>query len=289
MAIDPVTLRAWPLPTFTQAYDEKDVLLYALGLGIGQDPLDPLQLQFVHEDRLKTLPTMGAVLGFPGPWLSDPATGADYSRVVHGEQYLEVMRPLPVSARIRCVNRVTDLVDRGEGRGAEITVARDLYDEADGQIISRQTSVLIARGDGGFGGMPATAVVPKLAKPPEHEPDERFEWHVPMQAALVYRLSGDRNPLHAVPATARLAGFARPILHGLASFGIAAFAATITLCAGDADRIREVGVRFTAPVLPGDTLGIDFWQVAKGEAAFRAHAIERNLVVLDNGRICYEV
>lgn len=287
--IDPDALRLWPLPTFTQGYDEKDAILYALGLGIGQDPLDPQQLQFVVEDGLKTLPTMGAVLGFPGPWLSDPATGIDYTRVVHGEQHLEVVRQLPAEGKIRCVNQVVDVVDRGSGKGAAIIVLRELFDEADGELVSRQTSVLIARGDGGFGGEARQSAIPKLSKPPERAADTSMAWSVPLQAALIYRLSGDRNPLHAVPEVAIKAGFDRPILHGLASFGIAAFVATCAVCDGEPDRLRRIGVRFSAPVLPGDTLAFEIWHIAPGEVAFRARAVERERIVLDNGLIRHEI
>ena len=285
MAIDPAALRDWPFAAISQSYDEKDAILYALGLGIGQDPLDPLQLQFVYEVDLRTLPTMSVVLGFPGPWLSDPATGIDYSRVVHGEQHLEIVRPLPVAGTMHCVNRVVDVADRGSGKGAAITVGRELIDESNGQLLARQRSVLIARGDGGFGGNPACQSRSRLSTPPVRDPDLHFEWRVPPQLALVYRLSGDRNPLHADPGTAQRAGFDRPILHGLASFGIAGFAAILTLCNGNPDGLREIGARFSAPVIPGDTLMFDVWNVAPGEAAFRAGAVERDRIVLDNGRV----
>lgn len=287
--IDPEALRRWPLPTFTQRYDERDAILYALGLGIGQDPVDPLQLQFVVEEGLRTLPTMGAVLGFPGPWLSDPATGVDYTRVVHGEQHLDIVRPLPAAGTMRCVNRIIAVADRGAGKGAAITVLRELFDVAHGDLVSRQTSVLIARGDGGFGGEPAPASAPRLAKPPGRAADQQVEWTVPRQAALIYRLGGDRNLLHAVPAVATSAGFDRPILHGLASFGIAAFLATCAVCDGDPDRLRGIGVRFSAPVLPGDTLAFEIWRFAAGEVAFRARAVERDRIVLDNGHIRHDI
>lgn len=281
-------MRAWQFPALTRRYDERDAIIYALGLGIGQDPVDPLQLQFVYERGLRTLPTMSVVLGFPGPWLSDPATGVDYSRVVHGEQHLEVIRPLPVMATLRCRNHVVGVVDRGEKKGAAVTVARELRDDADGVVIARQMSVLIARGDGGFGGMATTSAAPKLAPPPERDADLCFEWSVPPQLALVYRLSGDLNPLHADLDAARRAGFDRPILHGLASFGIAGFAAIVTVCGGNPDRLREIGVRFSSPVFPGETLAFEFWHGAPGEAAFRARSVERDRIVLDNGRIRHD-
>ena len=285
MAIDPAALRAWPFPVISQSYDEKDAILYALGLGIGQDPLEPLQLQFVYEAELRTLPTMSVVLGFPGPWLNDPATHIDYSRVVHGEQHLEIVRPLPVAGTMRCVNRVVGVADRGSGKGAAITVGRELFDDSNGQLLARQLSVLIARGDSGFDGDLASQSRSRLLPPPARDPDLHFEWHVPPQLALVYRLSGDRNPLHVDPRIAQRAGFDRPIRHGLASFGIAGFAAIMTVCNGDPDGLREIGARFSAPVIPGDTLVFDIWKVAPGETAFRARAIERDRIVLDNGRV----
>lgn len=283
--IDPIALRAWAFPVVTRDYDEDDAILYALGIGIGQDPVDPLQLRFVFEDGLQTLPTMAVVLGFPGPWLSDPATGIDYTRVVHGEQHLEILRPLPVRGTVRCVNRVAALVDKGAGKGAAVTVVREIHDAANGELLSRQTSILLARGDGGFGAGDAASGALTLAPVPDSTPDATFRWRVPPQSALIYRLSGDRNPLHADPARATRAGFERPILHGLASFGIAGFAAIAALCDGDPGRLCTIGVRFSAPVLPGDTLEIDFWHIATGDAAFRARAMERDRIVLANGHV----
>jgi acyl dehydratase len=283
VAIDPQVVRQWAFEPVERRYAERDTILYALGLGLGQHPLDSRQLRFVYEKDLIAVPTMSVLLGHPGSWLADPRTGIDYRRVVHGEQHLEILAPLPPAGAVRCVNRVEDMVDKGVGRGALIHVSREIEDMVSSTLVARQRSVLFARGDGGFGGS-ATSRVDALPASPDRSADDQFVWHTLSNQAILYRLSGDLNPLHIDPEVAQSAGFEGPILHGLSSFGIAGLAAIDAFCDHRPERLRSLDLRFSGPVYPGETLLFDLWRTDEGAGAFRARVQERDTVVLDNGR-----
>ena len=219
MAIDYDTLRNWPIPDIDRVYTARDTVLYALGIGLGQDPRDEDQLRFVLEDRLQALPSMAIVLAYPCVWFSDPATGVNFTRVVHAEQSFVIHRPLPVAGHVVGKTRVTGIVDKGPRVGALLQTACDVYDQADGSLLCSITSASMARGDGGFG--QGDVVEKKDYREPDWPPDMVCEIPTVTQAALIYRLSGDENPLHSDPKRAREAGYDRPILHGRCSFGIA--------------------------------------------------------------------
>jgi len=284
MAIDVEKLKNWPFKPIEHTYTERDTILYALGVGLGHDPLDREQLRFVYEDGLQALPTMGVVLGYPGFWAKDPATGIDWVRVLHGEQSLELHAPLPASGTVVGVTRVTALVDKGAERGALMYSDREIRDKASGRLLAVSHMVGFLRGDGGFsakGQKSDEAPAPRAATP-DTAPDHVCELRTRPEAALIYRLSGDYNPVHADPAVARAAGFERPILHGLCSFGVTGHALLKTLCGWDAVRLKEIGCRFSSPVYPGETLRVEMWQ--RGAAVqFRTWAVERNVVVLSHG------
>ena len=282
MAINRDALLAWDFPEVHQAYADKDTVLYALGLGLGADPLDPAQLRFVFENGLRTLPTMGVILGYPGFWLSDPRTGVDWKRLLHGEQSIEIVRPLPSAGAVVGRTRVTEVLDKGAGKGALLFSARDLVDAASGELLCRMASTTFLRGDGGFGGPSGPAPAPHPI--PDRAPDRTVSWPTLPQAALIYRLSGDSNPLHADPATARAGGFDRPILHGLCTFGIAGYAVVAGAAGGDPAAVRSVAARFTAPVFPGETVVTELWLDGGTTVAFRSRVAERGVVVLNNGR-----
>jgi acyl dehydratase len=280
MAFSYEKILGWPFRDVEQTYTRKDTILYALGIGFGFRPTDPGELRFVYERGLETFPTMSVVLGHPGPWMADPETGIDVVRVLHGEQHLDVHRPLPVEGSVRGVNRVTDVIDKGAGKGALITVERQLFDAATGELCSTQSAVIFARGNGGFGGPQRTA--PEPHRLPTRAPDLEVDVPISPQAALLYRLSGDLNPLHADPEIARQAGFPAPILHGLATYGIAARALLQARGGPRAATLRKLGVRFSAPVFPGETLRVEIWR--EGDVvSFRARVAERDAVVLNNG------
>ena len=284
MSIDVQKLKNWPHPPIEQHYTARDTILYALGVGLGQDPLDREQLAFVYEDGLRALPMLAVVLGYPGFWAKDPATGIDWVRLLHGEQSLELFEPLPATGTVVGLTRVTALVDKGAAKGALMLSERDIRDKASGRLLAVSRSVSFMRGDGGFSanGQPSDPAPPPRAATPDTPPDHVCELKTRPEAALVYRLSGDYNPVHADPAVAKAAGFERPILHGLCSFGVSGVALLKTLCGWDAARLKEIGCRFSAPVYPGETLRVEMWQ--RGEQAqFRTRAVERDIVVLSHG------
>jgi acyl dehydratase len=273
-------LLAWRFEDIELDYGVKDVILYALGLGFGFRPTDPDELKYVYENGLQVFPTMAVVLGHPGPWMSDPATGIDMLKVLHAEQRIEIHRPLPVAATLIARNRVVDVIDKGAGKGALICMERTLSDKASGELLCTQFSAALARANGGFGG-PASGS-PAPAPIPDREPDACIDLPVSPQAALLYRLNGDYNVLHADPAVALRAGFKAPILHGLASYGMAARAVLAACGSGNRLSLREIGLRFSAPVYPGETLQTRIWKNGS-DVRFRSLVVARDTVVLNNG------
>lgn len=270
------------------SYDARDTILYALGLGVGDDPLDPAQLRLVYERDLTALPTLATTLGSAGMWMADPRTGVDVLKLVHGEQHLQVLRPLPAAATLLSRHRVEAVVDKGEGKGALLVTRKELVDPRDGAVVCVARSVAFLRADGGFSrGAGADAAPARLPAPPERAADLEHRRATLPQAALIYRLSGDLNPLHADPEVARRAGFERPILHGLCTYGIGAHAAAVCLAGGDPRRLTAYAARFTAPVWPGETVRFEFWHAGAGQAHMRARVDARDSVVLDNGWIEY--
>jgi acyl dehydratase len=271
----------FPIPEIRQRLRWQDAALYALSLGIGQDPMDQAELRFVTEGAaMRALPTMAAVLGYPGFWLRDPATGVDAVRLVHGEQSVELHAPLPVDGEVIGRSRVTGLVDRGAGRGALLYSERVIVDAATGTKLATLGQTTFLRGDGGFGG-PA-GPVKKPAPEPEGAPEIVLDLATRPETALLYRLNGDHNPLHSDPAVAAKAGFPRPILHGLATFGVVGRALLRAVCGGDPARFGRMECRFSAPVFPGETIRTEIWRAEAG-AAFRARVVERDVVVVGNG------
>jgi len=284
MPIDVATLKQWPFEPQRQTYTTRDTILYALGLGLGQDPLDPAQLRHVYEDGLQALPTLAVVLGSPGFFARDPRTGIDWVRLLHGEQELELHAPLPPAATVVGRTRITRLVDKGPGKGALMYSERLITDADSGAALATSRSVSFLRGDGGFSGpgQPADEPPPPRPATPDTPPDTVFDWPIRPEAALVYRLSGDYNPLHADPGVAARAGFPRPILHGLCTFGVTGWALVRVLAGGDATALRSIGARFSAPVFPGETLRLEAWR--RGTAVqFRTRVLERDLIVLSHG------
>lgn len=292
MAIDPDRLIALRLPEVRQHYGWRDSILYALGTGYGMDPTDTAQLRFLDETRLLAVPTMANVLGYPGFWMRDLDTGIDWAKVVHGEQAMRLHRPLASEGDVIGRSRIVDIVDKGAGKGALVYVERRIRDASDGAPIATLLQTVFCRGDGGFGGK-STASRPVRALP-ERAPDLTLALPTQPQTALIYRLSGDLNPLHADPAVARAAGFDRPILHGLASFGVAGHALLARLCGYDPARFLAIEGRFSAPVYPGETISVDIWQNdigqnGIGQAAFRAHVEARGVTAITGGWFEYAV
>jgi len=252
---------------------------------VGLDPVDHEALAFVDETRLKVQPTLVNVLADPGFWLRDLPLGLDWRQTVHGEQAIIMHRPLAAQGHVRGVTRIVDLADKGEGKGALLYVERQLYDLADDGLLATLKQTVFCRGDGGFGG--AASVRPPPDPLPARSPDAAIACPTSPQAALIYRLSADLNPLHIDPDAARQAGFPRPILHGMASFGVAGHGLVLHCCAGDPGLVQAMNGRFRAPVYPGETLRLDIWQESAGHARFRAVIAERDTVAIDNGVFVY--
>lgn len=281
MPIDYDKLLNWDIPQVEQTLTKRDTILYALGVGLGADPTDLNQLQFVYEENLKALPTMAIILGYPGPWHAKPGTGVTRSHVVHGEQGFVIHRPLPVEGDIIGKTRVVSILDKGKDKGALLLTACDVRDKASNALICTLTSTTFCRADGGFGG-PSGPVKPVHAVP-ETTPDLVCDLPTLPQAALIYRLSGDYNPLHADPAYAAKAGFKMPILHGRATFSVAGHALVKSVCGYDPVKLKSMEGRFSSPVYPGETIRTEIW-VKDKEVTFRSTVPARGVTVLNNGR-----
>lgn len=274
----------WKFPDVEQGYTERDANLYALGLGYGQEPTNEDELRYVHEEHpqgMRVVPSFAVVLGGPGAWTRDPRTGIDWVRSLHGEQGLVVHAPLPRSATVIGRNRVTEIVDKGAGKGALLMMERDIVEAATGKLLATRTSTSFLRGDGGCGAPGAPG--PKPEPLPTRSPDAVIDIGTRPESALIYRLSGDYNPVHASPAVARKAGFERPILHGLCTFGIACRALIKGACGGDPDRLLRMDGRFSASVYPGETQTVEIWDEGQGRIRFRTRVRDRALVALDFG------
>ncbi|KNB52895.1 MaoC/PaaZ C-terminal domain-containing protein [Streptomyces caatingaensis] len=253
--------RAVPL-----SWDHKDVLLYHLGVGAGVPATDPAELRYVLEDRLHVLPSFATVAGggmIAAGWTDTPGIEVDLAAVLHGGQSLTLHRPIPVRAEgVTQTSRIAALHDKGK---AAVVVLRTDVADADGPLWSGESRMFV-RGEGGFGGERGASERPA---PPDREPDVTVERPVREDQALLYRLSGDWNPLHADPEFAARAGFERPILHGLCTYGMALKAVVDTLLDGDPTRVRSYTTRFSGVVLPGETLRVRMWRGGPGEGRIR--------------------
>jgi acyl dehydratase len=281
MPIDYEKLRNWQVPEVRQRLTQRDTMLYALGLGLGADPMDRDQLRFVYERDLAALPTMAVVLCQPIGWTADPETGIDRTGVVHGEQGFTIHRRLPVEGELRSTTRVVEVVDKGAGKGALILTETRVYGDGEAAPLATLASTTFARRDGGFGGPSRSPHEPHRL--PERDPDLVDDWPVIPQLALIYRLSGDYNPLHADPDYAARAGFRQPILHGRATFGIAGIALLRRVCGWDPARLVSMQARFSSPVYPGDTIRTAIW-LDGTQVSFRCTVPARGVTVLDHGR-----
>jgi acyl dehydratase len=281
MAINYEKLLNFDIPQVEQKLTKRDTMLYALGVGLGSDPVDLNQLQFVYEENLKALPTMAIILGYPGPWHAAADTGITRSHVVHGEQGFVIHKPLPVEGTIIGKTRVTAVLDKGKDKGALVLTACDVRDKSTDELICSLTSTTFCRADGGFGGPSGPVKAPHPI--PDTPAQQVCDLPTLPQAALIYRLSGDYNPLHADPAYAAKAGFKMPILHGRATFSVVGHALVKSVCGYDPLRLKSMEGRFSSPVYPGETIRTEIWQDGN-IVTFRATVPARGVTVLNNGR-----
>lgn len=259
-------------------WSDRDAMLYALGVGMGADPLNLAELPFVYENGLKAMPTLATAAAFRTGLLA--RSGINFMMVVHGDQGCVFHKPFPPEGRAVGDGRITGVLDKGPGKGAVLLTERVLRDEA-GEPLVTLTAAVFARGDGGFGG-PNTPQ-PQPHQVPQRPPDLTLDLPTREDQALLYRLSGDRNPLHADPGFARAVGFPRPILHGLATYGMSCHAVLRAYAGYDPVRIRGHSARFSAPVFPGETVAVDLWR--DGDVvSFEGRIAERGVMVLKNGR-----
>jgi acyl dehydratase len=277
--LDAEKLRGFPIPQARDDYDPRDAILYALGVGAGLSE-EINETTFLFERQLQVLPTMALVLGTPGFWPMDPSSGLDWPNILHGEQRLKLFAPLDTVGTVIGDTSVVDLADKGSGKAAVVRAVKHLKTPG-GMLVAEATETWVVRGAGGFGGSRDLPGEP-LPPPPQRNPDFVVILPTSRAQAAIYRLSGDRNPLHIDPVTALAAGFDRPILHGLSTMGLVARALIHACCAGNADNLQEIALRFTAPVFPGETIRTHIWQEGKA-LHFRADVVERNLRVIDNG------
>jgi len=262
------------------SYTDTQMLLYNQSIGMGRDPDDMKELPFVYENpALLVVPSAAAVLGGGGANILR-GVAIDWVRLLHGEQRLTCHRPMPAAAALVGDTRVSQIVDKGPEKGAIITLEMAVR-LASGEPLYTMENVIFARGDGGCGGPSRSTTTPH--KLPNREPDLVYVSETRRDQALLYRLNGDRNPLHADPVFARNAGFTSPILHGLCSYGIACRAVLASVCDYEPSRIKTFDVRFTAPVYPGETIHTDLW-IDGDVVSFRCRVETRGIISIDNGR-----
>ncbi|CAN5182355.1 MaoC/PaaZ C-terminal domain-containing protein [soil metagenome] len=286
MAIDFDRLMNLHMPEVTHHYGPRDTMFYALSVGLGADPLDRDQLAFVTEKDQRILPTFATILGHVGLWTHHPDAGIDASHVLHGAHSAILHRPLPIEATILARFRVADVVDKGAGKGAFVVTETEVSNKDSGEKLVTVRDIVVCRADGGFGGPPRPPLPPPHVVP-DRAPDHVCDLPSLPQTALLYRLNGDDNPLHYDPDYAASAGFPGPVLHGLATYGIAGHAILGTLCDYDPTRLRALSCRFVAPAYPGETFRTELWldEGLDGPVvSYRTRALERDVVVLSNGR-----
>lgn len=285
MAIDPGALGARSEP-FEHSWTSKDVMLYALGVGAGVDELG-FTTENTADTPLQVLPTMAVVLGVGGFSALRSIGTFNPAMLVHGEQAIEVHGAIPTEGTVSTVGEVVGVYDKGSG--AVVVVESTSTDVSTGNVLFSNRMSAFIRGEGGFGGDRGPSGARNVA--PDRDPDHTVVDVTDADQALLYRLSGDRNPLHSDPSFARLGGFDRPILHGLCTYGFTGRALLHTLCGSDPSRLRSMEGRFSAPVWPGEELTVSMWSTGEGEAVFRTTAEgygEAGRTVLDAGRVVYE-
>lgn len=263
---------------FSYGWSERDVMIYALGLGLPSDPLDERQLAFVYEKNLAVLPTFVSTIVLGRSPIA--FAGLDYAHVLHGEQAVTIHQPIPTKGEALVKSEIEGAWDKGHGKGAVFSDVSNLYLAGEEKPFATVRNTAFGRAEGGFGG-PMTGQ-PAPHPIPQRDPDRTAIVPILRQLAVLYRQSGDLNPLHVDPVAARAAGFREPILHGLCTFGICQRAVLSEWCEFDANRLRHIAVRFAGIVYPGETLHIDMWEDGR-VISFEAYVRERQQKVIGNG------
>jgi acyl dehydratase len=267
-------------PAQDWSFTERDAMLYALCLGFGDDPMNERSLPFVYEKQLKVVPTLPTVMA----WVVEPtfaALGVDPKSALHGEQKIELHRAITMPLKVCVQGSVLEVYDKGADRGAILVTRHVITDAANGGAIATLTTSCFARAEGGCGGSPEAPPRPHAV--PGRPPDRSLDIVTRADLALHYRLTGDRNPIHAEPDAARNAGFSRPLLHGLCSFGISCRAVLESYADFDPRRIASHQARFASPVYPGEILTVDLWRDAE-VVSFEVRIKARGVTVMKNGK-----
>ena len=259
------------------SYSDKDSILYSLGIGLGNDPMNLNELKYVYENSQSVLPSMATNFQYHSPLLLK--TNINFIMVVHGEQRLSITNALPVSGDFIANAKVIGCYDKGPARGAIIEVETTVKNKKNNEEICKLVSTTFARGDGGFGGPDSPK---KEIFIPDGEPDYVSEVSTKPDQALIFRLSGDYNPLHSDPNFAKAAGFEKPILHGMCTYGIACRSLVNEICENDASKLKRFDCRFSSPVYPGETIITEMWKNDK-MIYFNSKVKERDKLVLKNG------
>ena len=273
MPIDLTTALGAELPSQSFSWTATDVALYALGVGAAADPMDVRALEYVDDSAPKVLPSFATVAATmnvtEAPKVSFPGIEIDLAKVVHGSQYVELHRPIPAAASATTRTTIAEIQDKGS---AAVIIQESTTTDETGRPLWTARSGIFAKGEGGFGGERGTS---EKVDYPEREADHTIEVRSLPQQALIYRLCGDRNPLHSDPAFAEGAGFPRPILHGLCSYGMVLRAVVDEVLGGDVERVRSYGVTFGGVFFPGETMRIRVWQDGN-RLLVAATAVERD-------------
>ena len=259
------------------SYTQRDSIIYGLGIGLGKDPMDATELKYVYENGLIAFPSMATNFQYKSPLLLKAKL--NMIMIVHGEQGVTLHQPMPASADVISDTKVVNCYDRGASKGAIIEVETNVRLKKDNSPLCTLTSKTFARGDGGFGGEDVPASIPVELN---DTPDIIHEVTTTEDQALIFRLSGDSNPLHSDPNFAKMAGYPKPILHGLCSYGVACRSIVETLCEKDSKKLKKFNVRFSSPVFPGETIVTEMWK-KNDEIHFQSKVKERDKVVLKNG------
>lgn len=278
MPLDPSRFLGRRYPDREFSYTERDTMLYALSVGMAQDPTDRRELAFVCGPEPRVLPSQATVIAWDYSFIE--GSGIDEVMILHGAQSVEIHNPLPPAATIVSEFRISDLFDKGPGKGAVIVAEIRIREKHSGTPLCTNLWTSYARGEGGFGGEKGPSA-PK-ANYPDRTPDAMIDTPTNRNQPLFYRLLGDVNPHHFDPDFARAAGFERPILHGNCTFGIACRSVVIATCNYRPERLSRISCQFSAPGLPGDTVRTEIWREG-GNVIFRAFSLESGAELIGNG------
>lgn len=294
----PELCRNFVLSSIKKTYTKKDVILYALGLGVSSDPLDTDDLKFTYEnaDDFAALPSYAVVIPpfedvFDGLLACPGMPEFNPMMLLHGEEKISLnVAQMPVEATVECASRISDVLDKG--KGALVRISCEIFELdasmnkrlSDSPICLVDLSVFI-RGIGGFGGSRS----PKPSSPSKATtvPDLTIRRRTVPSQAILYRLSGDSNPLHIDPNLASMGGFDRPILHGLCTYGIATHTLVKSICGNDASCFKSIEARFSSPVIPGDELAVHIWIAGESEVRFNVEDLRTHSICVADGRAIF--